>query len=54
MKTILTNDKIPEKSWEDILAKVLISQLVLALGFLTWYRIQDKIIVLNMVSRLLP
>ena len=46
MKTF-ENEK-SQKNHRGILTKVLISQLVLVLGFLTWHRIKAKIIVFNM------
>ena len=43
MKTFEQNEKITENH-EGILTKVLISQLVLVLGFSTWHRIKAKIL----------
>ena len=48
MKTFEKNEKKSQKNHGGILTKVLISHLVLVLGFLNWYRIKARIIAFNM------
>ena len=47
MKTFEKNEKKSQKNHGGILTKVLISQLVLVLGFYTWHRIKARIIIFN-------